>query len=64
MHTTIVKINQTIKIKNIQAKELEFWLCTTYNKIIVWFLGYVGGGFDGSGGRGRSVLFGFEDDGD
>ena len=30
-----IKINQILKIKNILARELEFWLCTPDNKIIV-----------------------------
>jgi len=31
----ITPINQTKKIRNIGGKELEFWLCTTKDKIIV-----------------------------
>ena len=33
-----IKLNQSLNIKNLVAKELEFWLCTTYDKIIVLFL--------------------------
>lgn len=28
-------INQTLRVVNIGGQELEFWLCTTHNKIIV-----------------------------
>ena len=34
----VVHINQTLKIKNIIGNELEFWLATTYGKIIVMLI--------------------------
>ena len=35
-------IGQTLRVSNIAGKELEFWLCTTRNKIIVLFNLYSG----------------------
>lgn len=42
IHSENTRLYQRLKIKNIFAKELEFWLCTTYNKIIVMLLFMIG----------------------
>jgi hypothetical protein len=36
----LTPIGQTLKITNIFPKELEFWLCTQHNKIIVMLMLY------------------------
>lgn len=62
IHSNIMRLNEKLKIRNICAKELEFWLCNTQNKILVRIWDYrIGCCFIGSGEKWGCLFSGFED---